>query len=211
MKIRFFTRAMEYARSVRQQLRERFCGQLPKPLEKDVFTAQATAGAEQAVTSATQHSAPPITSNIASLTKVAATAPATVEATITQYISDITTALAKAGITVKSRVVHFADASRKNVVLEFSRDGVPLGSAIRQIGEGELTLSTIGLNGGTGVLRPLYGAESQFARSAGLTVSSRLTSIKTRMKFEEFYPGFTTKKGGRTLVWQPPTTTTQAS
>lgn len=126
---------------------------------------------------------------------------------ITNYLAAIRKSLVDVGISINHKVVDMPDCvNRKNIVLEFFRGEQRLGSAIRSIdSEAQiLRLSTIGLDGGTGILRPLYKAESTFANQAGLNVRSRLANAKTEAKFREFYPGFQSLKGGRTLLWIHP-------
>ena len=52
-----------------------------------------------------------------------------------------------------------------------------------------LTLKQVTTVGNTGLLRPLYGAESSFAKRTGASVSSSTINPKTAAKFNEFYPG----------------------
>jgi hypothetical protein len=123
----------------------------------------------------------------------------------TAYEKEISARLSEAGIQTKITQVQI-EPGKFNTVIKYYRDGKYLGESIRSISAGEMKLSTIGLNGKTGALRPIYSAESQFAKDHNITVKSRLSNQFTRSKFKEFYPNSVEIKGGRTLVWSPPTT-----
>jgi len=124
------------------------------------------------------------------------------------YEKEISARLAEAGIQTEFTHIEI-EPGKANTVINYYRDGQYLGESIRSISAKEMKLSTIGLNGKTGALRPIYAAESQFSKDHHLTVRSRLSNQFTRAKFNEFYPNSTEIKGGKTLIWSPPNIATQ--
>jgi hypothetical protein len=116
----------------------------------------------------------------------------------TEYANRVISALDKIG--VETHATH--EANRTGFI--FKKGTEILGSASRGIDATKgINLSSIGLEGRTGILDPLYKAESEFAREKILPVRVGLANDKTRQKFYKYYPEYETPKSGR-YRWTPP-------
>jgi len=114
----------------------------------------------------------------------------------TKYANSVIDSLSNVNVT--THVVHNPESTS----FIFTRGNEVLGTASRKINENGLRLTSIGLEGKTGILDPLYKAESNFAKNNGLPVSARMASGPTKYKFEQYYPEFTIPKSG-SYKWTP--------
>ena len=121
------------------------------------------------------------------------------------YYRDIQKALGKHNINVEMKRVGESGQTK----FTFARDSKILGTATREITPENLTLSYLKLTGRTGVIRPLYQAEAEFAQAKSLPVDILATNTITEAKFKEFYPGYTeyieqTEEGPKKgFQWKP--------
>lgn len=109
-------------------------------------------------------------------------------AAASRYADEVIPELAKSGFRAEKRMI--PKSGRTTVAMDLFKDDLPIGKAMRDFSDdGTMHLSWVGTEGKTGLMKPLYGAESDFARRNALDVESRLASPVTRAKFSEHYPG----------------------
>lgn len=104
-----------------------------------------------------------------------------------EYMEYVKEKLEKADFEIEIKKVPVG--KNTNVVIEFGKDGEHLGEIINNFQTDQVVLAAILSKGGSGILEPLYQAESEFFMSKGIVVGGKFVSGATKAKFLKYYPG----------------------